>query len=251
MLVVNQALILCGGEGTRLHSITGDRIPKPMVKLCNRPALEYQLLLLKKHNINDVILCTGHLGGVIESYFGNGQKFGLRIRYTHEEKQLGTAGAVVQVPFELSEAFFVLYGDVFVNVNLSRMADYYRTKGGEAVLFVHPSEHPYDSDLVQADIETGLITGFPERPKPGDDFVNLASAALYIISSSLTKHISRDLPSDFAKDVFPERFRSGGLLYAYETDEYVHDLGTADRYPHVAADVQRMINECTGSLFRP
>ena len=248
---MNQAVILCGGKGTRLHSVTGDIIPKVMVEVCGRPLLEYHVQLLKANGIEDVIFCTGHLSEAIETHFGDGEAFGLRIRYTREPRALGTAGAVLQVPFELDHEFFVLYGDVFVNVDLARMAAFHGEKGGEATLLVHPSEHPYDSDLVVRDLASDRITAFPGRPKGGQDFVNLTSAALYVCRRDLVRHVPTDRPTDFARDIFPERLAAGARLFAYETDEYIHDLGTPERYSRVVADVRRMIDERSGSLFRP
>jgi len=246
---VIQAAILCGGKGTRLSSVTGDRMPKAMVDVCGRPLLEYQLDLLKKHGTTDIILCTGFLSETIEDHVGDGSRFGVRVRYTREPRALGTAGSLVQVPFDLAENLFVLYGDVFVNVDLSRLAAFHLEKRGEATLLVHPSEHPYDSDLVQVDPDTGRITGFPGRPKPGEDFVNLTSAALYVIERAVVAHIPSDRPTDFVRDIFPARLGAGGDLYAYRSREYVHDLGTAERYRRVCSDVGRMIDQRAGSLF--
>ena len=246
---MNQTVILCGGKGTRLRSVTGDVIPKVMVEVCGRPLLEYHVQLLKANGIEDVIFCTGHLSEAIENHFGDGATFGLCIRYTREPRALGTAGAVLQVPFELDHEFFVLYGDVFVNVDLARMAAFHGEKGGEAALLVHPSEHPHDSDLVVRDPATDRITAFPGRPKAGQDFVNLTSAALYVCRRDLVRHIPADRPTDFARDIFPDRLTSGAPLYAYCSDEYVHDLGTAERYARVVADAKRMIEWHEGVLF--
>jgi len=248
---MHQALILCGGKGVRLQSVTGGNIPKPMVDVCGRPLLAYHLELLKRNGIEDVVLCTGFLSETIEQHFGDGSEFGVRLRYTHEPRALGTAGALVQVPFELAEAFFVLYGDVFVNVDLARMAAFHAQKSGEATLLVHPSEHPHDSDLVVRDTATDRITAFPGRPRPDEEFVNLTSAALYVICRDVVRHIPKDRSTDFARDIFPARLEAGADLFAYETDEYVHDLGTPERYDRVCADVRRMIDQRSGSLFGP
>ena len=248
---VRQAVVLCGGKGTRLRSLTGDAVAKVMVDVCGRPLLEYHVQLLRRHGVEDVILCTGYLSETIERHFGDGARFGVRIRYTHEPQALGTAGALVQIPFDLAEEFFVLYGDVFANIDLGRMALYHQGKGGEATLLVHPSEHPYDSDLVAADEATGRITGFPGRPRPGEPFVNLTSAALYVVNRGLLPHIPKDRSTDLARDVFPVRVRAGAALYAYLSDEYLHDMGTPERYARVVGDVRRMIEQRAGSLFGP
>ncbi len=248
---VQSALILCGGKGKRLRALLGVDLPKPMMDVCGRPLLSYHIELLRQQGVSDVILCTGHLSQVIEDQFGDGERFGMRLRYTREARALGTAGALAQVPFELAETFFVLYGDVFVNVDLQRMAEFHLAKGGEATLAVHPSEHPYDSDLVEADPETDRIIGFPGRPERGEEFINLTSAALYVMNRSIVPHIAPDVASDFVLDIFPARLAAGADLYAYRTDEYIHDMGTPDRYARVVDDVKRMMDEGTGSLLGP
>jgi len=248
---ITQAAVLCGGKGTRLSDVTQDAVPKALVEVCGRPLLAWHLDLLRRHGAEDVILCTGFLSEAIEARFGEGGDFGVRLRYAREPLALGTAGALAQVPFDLAANLFVVYGDVFVNVDLARMAAFHAEKGGEATLLVHPSGHPYDSDLVQRDEGSGRITGFPGRPKPGTEFVNLTSAGLYVIRRTLVTHIPTDRATDFARDIFPARLSAGAALYAYRSDEYVHDLGTPERYDRVCADVRRMIDQRTGSLFGP
>ena len=111
---VRQAVVLCGGKGTRLRSITGDALPKVMIDVCGRPLLEYHVELLRRHGIDDVILCTGYLSETIERHFGDGAQFGVRIRYTHEPHALGTAGALVQIPVEemhLPRQTFMVFRD--------------------------------------------------------------------------------------------------------------------------------------------
>jgi len=248
---IGQAAVLCGGKGTRLRSVTGDAVPKVMVDVCGRPLIDYHLDLLSRHAVTDVVLCTGYLSEAIEAHVGDGSAWGLSVRYTREAEALGTAGALVQARLDWAERLFVLYGDVVADVDLGRMAAFHLEKGGEATLLVHPSDHPGDSDLIEVDPGTGRITGFPGRPKPGEPFVNLASAALYAIERSLLDRLPRDRPSDFARDVFPARLAAGANLYAYESDEYIHDLGTPARYERVCADVRAMRDQRAGRFPGP
>jgi len=250
-LPVGQAAVLCGGKGTRLRGVTGDRVPKVMVDVGGMPLIDYHLGLLCRHGVTDVVLCTGHLSEVIEAHVGDGTPWGVRVRYAREAEPRGTAGALVQTPLEWADPLFVLYGDVFADVDLGRMAAFHAEKGGEATLLVHPSDHPYDSDLIQVAPATGRITGFPGRPEPGEAFVNLASAALYVIEPPVLAHVPGDRPSDFARDIFPQRLAAGARLYAYETDEYVHDLGTPERYERVCADVRNLRDQRAGRFPGP
>jgi NDP-sugar pyrophosphorylase family protein len=248
---VGQAAVLCGGKGTRLAPVTGEGVPKVMVDVCGRPLIDYHLDLLRRHGVADVVLCTGHLSGAVEAHVHDGSAFGLRVRYTREPRPLGTAGALVQAAEAWAERLFVLYGDVLADVDLARMAAFHLANGGEATLLVHPSDHPHDSDLVRADPATGRITAFPGRPQPGEEFVNLTSAGLYVIERGLLDHVPRDRPSDFGRDVFPARLAAGADLYACDTGEYARDLGTPDRYARVCDDVRRSRDHRAGRLPGP
>jgi len=249
--LIRQAAILCGGKGARLAPVTGEGTPKVLVDVCGRPLLDYQIDLLRRHGVADVVLCTGWLSEAIEAHVGDGSAFGVRVRCAREGQALGTAGALAQVPFALADRLFVLYGDVFANVNLGRMAAFHLEHGGEATLLVHPSDHPYDSDLVQVEPGSGRIVGFPGRPKRGEAFVNLANAGLYVLDRQVLDHVPADRPSDFAGDVFPQRLGAGATLYAYETDEYARDLGTPERYERVLSDVRSSLERRSGGLFGP
>jgi mannose-1-phosphate guanylyltransferase / phosphomannomutase len=226
-----QAVILLGGKGTRLKGVLGD-VPKALVEIHGKPLLGYLFSLLREHNVRDVVLCTGHGAEKIHAWAGDGRRFGLRLRYSHESIPLGTAGALRNIPFPLQESFFVLYGDVLVWMDLQRLLRFHSEKGSESTLVVHPSDHPYDSDLVEID-ETGRITRFLGRPNPGDTFTNLTSAALYVMCASCLAHIPPGRNLDLARDIFPGMLRAGHVLFGYATDEYLKDVGTPERLAQV------------------
>ncbi|MBN1346142.1 MAG: NDP-sugar synthase [Phycisphaerae bacterium] len=244
-----QAIVLCGGKGTRLRDIAQD-IPKPMVDVLGKPLLEHLVELLRDHAVNDVIMASGHLGDQIENYFGDGARFGLQIRHAREPKALGTAGALTQIPFDLADDFLLLYGDVYVDVDVTRMVEFHQAKGGLGTLLLHGSEHPYDSDIVKMNPETCDVEAFLGKPKPGQEFVNLTNAALYVLRRECLDYIPRDEPSDFGKDVFPRMIASGRKLVGYVSDEYLKDLGTVERYNRVLSDLQGMRNEGRGRISR-
>ncbi len=248
---IRQAAILCGGKGTRLAPVTGEATPKVLVDVCGRPLLDYQIDLLRRHGVADVVLCTGWLSEAIEAHVGDGEAFGVRVRCAREGRALGTAGALAQVPFALADRLFVLYGDVFADVDLGRMAAFHLDRGGEATLLVHPSDHPHDSDLVQVEARTGRIHGFPGRAGRGEALPNLANAGLYVLERAVLDHVPADRASDFARDIFPKRLDAGAALYACETDEYVRDLGTPERYQRVVSDVRSRRDQRSGRLPGP
>src|SRR5689334_9240807 len=158
-----QVVILAGGKGTRLRQRTAD-LPKPMVEVGGKPLMEHQILLARKHGFTQALLLTGFGADHIERYFGDGSRWSVRIRYRRDAQPLGTAGALLNAFDELENTFFVLYGDIMLNVDLARMARAHNN-GASATLLVHPNEHPHDSDLVELDAHN-RITAFHSYPHP-------------------------------------------------------------------------------------
>jgi len=143
-----QAVILAGGRGTRLLPITRT-IPKAMIPVCGRPFLEYQLALLKHHGVTDIILCTGYLGEMLESHFGDGSRLGVSIRYGRESHQLlGTAGALQNVERLLDEEFFVTYGDGYLAMDYQRAMTYFRERRRLGLMVVYKNRDRYERSNV-------------------------------------------------------------------------------------------------------
>jgi len=229
-----KAVILAGGRGTRLGSVT-HKTPKPMIPIGGRPLLDHQLELLKSYGFTEVLLATGHLGEIIRNHFGDGRSRGMQIEYLQEETPLGTAGAVLSCGHLLKDDFLVLYADVMFDLDLARLVDFHRQRSGDATLVLHPNDHPQDSDLVEVDT-AGRITRFHPKPHdPGIYYRNLVNAALYVMSPRILAAIDGGKPSDFGRDVFPgivDRMN----LYGYLTAEYLKDVGTPGRLEAVSAD---------------
>jgi mannose-1-phosphate guanylyltransferase/phosphomannomutase len=228
-----KAVIIAGGKGTRLGL---KDIPKPMVPLAHKPLLEYQILLLKKYGISEIIFLTGHLSEKIEEYFGNGNKWGTNISYVREDTPLGTGGAILQLKSYVKDRFLVFYGDVIMDFAIDKFIEFDRQQESLASLIVHPNDHPYDSDLVERSGDT--ITRFISKPHKDDLlYENLVNAAVYILSPDIFKHIPENTSSDFGKDIFPDIIRQGGKLRAYVSPEYIKDMGTPDRLIKVEKDL--------------
>ncbi len=230
-----KVVILAGGKGTRLGELTKD-IPKPMVPLAGKPILQYQVELCARYGMEEIILVVNHLSQPIVDHFGDGSDFGIKISYYQEEKPLGTVGGVKALESDLQEDFLVLYGDVMMEMDLTRLLDFHRQKNSEATLVVHPNDHPYDSDLVEMDAEERIVKVLPKPHPDGLRYHNMVNAAVYLFTPRIFDFLEKDKKADFGKDIFPRIF--GQLrMYGYNTPEYLKDMGTPDRKEQVEADI--------------
>jgi histidinol-phosphate phosphatase family protein len=235
--LTKQAVILAGGMGTRLKARLGD-LPKPMIPIGGKPLLEHQIELARRHGFDDILILACYRADLIEGHFGDGSRWGARIRVVAEREPLGTAGAARACLDLLAERFLVLYGDTMVNVDLERfwLADL--RSQAEAALLLHPNDHPLDSDLVEID-SAGWIRAFHNRPHPaGQWFQNLVNAGLYILHKSALRNVAHDRrgPLDFGQHVFPALLRQGAKLLGYNSPEYIKDIGTPERYDKVCSE---------------
>jgi histidinol-phosphate phosphatase family protein len=234
-----QAVVLAGGKGTRLSGPEGAP-PKALVPLAGLPAIDYVLGWLAREGVTDVLLCLGHRAEEIQMAVGGGERFALRVRAFVETMPLGTAGAVKAREAELAPRFFVVYGDVVADVDLSRMLQFHQARQAVATLAVHPNDHLYDSDRVVTNRDGRVVRVVRKEDHPGPEAGALASAALYVMDRTLLAHVTGDgLPSDFARDVFPKLVVAGEPLFAYRTTEYIKDMGTPQRRERVEGDMLR------------
>ena len=231
-----QLVIVAGGQGTRLKERLGG-LPKPMVDVAGKPLLEHQVLLARRYGIEDIVLLTGHGAEAIRDYFGDGSPWGARIRYFEEGQPLGTAGAVLSAIDRLAERFIVMYGDTMLNADLSRFWRAHEMSEAAASLFLHPNDHPADSDLVEVDENSRIVAFHPYPHDPGRYYANLVNAALYVIGRDalLPWKGRRDAP-DFGKHLFPRMLAAGCALNGYRSPEYIKDAGTPERLDKAIAD---------------
>ncbi len=230
-----QLVILAGGKGTRLRSVLGDR-PKPMAEIGGIPVLEHQVRLAARYGMKEVIFLTSYLSDHIRSYFGTGERWGICFRYEVDETPLGTAGATLKALPALDEDFLLLYGDAMLDVDLARMVEFHKQNGADATLFVHPNDHPHDSDLIE--MSGHWITALRGYPHPeGAWYRNLVNAGLYVLrKSALERYINNTGPCDFAKELFPQMLAEGMRLAGYLSREYIKDMGTPARLEKVRKD---------------
>lgn len=227
---IDVAVIMAGGKGSRLLSITNDEIPKPMVPVDGKPLLEYQVEKLKTYGIKKIVMIVGHLGEKIVDHFKDGKDFGVEIDYIFEKEPLGTAGAFYYLKDKIdAKDFMLVFGDVFFDMDFDRMEDFHFKNSALTTLLAHPNGHPYDSDLIQTD-DTGKVIGFDSKHNVRDYWYdNMVNAGMYIINKRLLDLVKEPVKTDFEKDILANQVKLGANIYAYHTPEYVKDVGTVDR----------------------
>ena len=250
-----KVVIMAGGKGTRIASIAND-IPKPMIQIGGKPILEHQIDNLKACDLTDIILVIGHLGNAIKDYFQDGKNFGVNISYFIEDHPLGTAGALFKMP-ELTDDFLLLCGDVMIDVDFNRFIAFHKQHQAWASLMAHPNGHPYDSSLLVTEIlepqekggvpvESHRVTGWLNKEDERLYYKNRVNAGIEIISPALLaetmKHFTPRHPEqpdkiDLDRDVLKPNIKSG-RIFAYDTPEYIKDMGTPDRFNEVERDLK-------------
>lgn len=152
------AIIQAGGKGTRMYELTKDKFPKPLIKLNGKPIIEWQIDSLKKYGITEFIIIVGHLGDMIEDYFGDGNKFGAKISYVYENEPLGSAGSLYHIKEAVKNKNVIfIFGDVVFEIDWNRFIKFHESKDGTITLLCHPNSHPYDSDLLILDNNSKVI----------------------------------------------------------------------------------------------
>lgn len=227
---MKQAIVLAGGKGTRLSSKLNG-LPKPLVDFCGKPLLWYQLKLLEKYGYDEVLILVNHKAQMISDYINNLKDLQIKVKCIEEKKPLGTAGSVLAIFDLLEDEFTVIYGDTILDVNLLKFYEFHKNSKFDISLFVHPNNHPFDSDLVEINSKNEIkaIHSYPH-----DENLltrNLVNAALYILKKeSLPINLrGKEIYSDFGKDIFPNLLNSSIRVGAYNSPEYIKDCGTPDR----------------------
>lgn len=229
------AVITAGGKGTRVASVNSS-IPKPLLPVAGKPVLQHQLECLKRQGVERITLTIGYLGNLIREYFGNGGRFGIKIDYIQEDTPLGTAGALYYLKNSVHDDFFLINGDLIFDVDLRRVLEFHKAHHGAATLLVHPNDHPYDSGLVTAD-SNGQVHGWLAKEDVRGWYQNRVNAGIHVLSPRLLEKLEKpqklDLDREILKPLIPL-----GEVYAYQTPEYVKDMGTPERIAQVERDLQ-------------
>lgn len=237
-----KTVIMAGGRGTRISSVASD-IPKPMISIEGKPVLEREIECLRDQGFTDLVLTVGHLGHIIQDYFGDGSKvspvtgkpFGVRITYFVEQTPLGNAGALFHLKEQLTEDFLLLNADAIFDVDFNRFVAHHRQCGGLATLFTHPNDHPYDSGLILADAD-GAVQQWLTKEDPRPEFYrNRVNAGLHVLSPKLLEQEFDTPKVDLDRQIL-KLLAGTGTMFVYDSPEYVKDMGTPERYEAVCRD---------------
>lgn len=228
-----QLVIIAGGKGTRLGL---KDIPKPMVRIGDKPLLEHQIDLAKRYGVDEVFILSGHLANVIEEYFEDGSKFGVKIHHVVEPYPLGTAGSLKLLEGKLNDRFLVFYGDVVMDFDIASFIEFDKQYDSIGTTIIHPNDHPYDSDLLEINKNNKVTKVLPKPHQDGEYYQNLVNAAVYIFSPKIFEYIEEGVSQDFGKHILSKVVNAGETLIGYKTPEYIKDMGTADRFEAVKND---------------
>lgn len=230
-----KAVIMAGGEGTRLRPLTSNQ-PKPMLPVANRPIMEHILRLLRRHEITDVVGTLAFLASVIRNYFGDGSDLGVNLSYATEETPLGTAGSVRNAAEHLDERFVVISGDALTDIDLTQVLKNHDETGALATVVLARVENPLEFGIVILE-DDGRIERFMEKPGWGQVFSDTINTGIYVFEPEIFKYMGTDGPSDFSDDVFPALLKDKAPLYGCVMEGYWCDVGNMESYLKVHQDV--------------
>jgi mannose-1-phosphate guanylyltransferase len=228
-----QALILAGGEGTRLRPLT-TTYPKPVVPLVDRPFIGFMLDWLRGHGVDRVVMSCGHMAEGVRAVLGDGSRFGVELRFVEEPRPLGTGGALKYAEDLLDERFLMLNGDVLTDLDLSAQIEHHSRTGARATLALTPVEDPSAYGLVRLNAGDE-VTEFVEKPSADQIDTHNVSAGAYVLERSVLDLLAPGRAASIERDVFPRLVGNG--LYGYVCEGYWMDIGTPDRYLQGTFDI--------------
>lgn len=229
-----KAVILAGGEGTRLRPITCT-VPKPMVPICGKPVIEYILELLAKHGCTEAIIAVRYKKEVLERRFASGSFAGISLRFSEENEPLGTAGCVKKAAVGIDEDFLVISGDAICDFDLSGAFRFHKESGADATILTKRVDDPREYGLIIE--KNGLITDFSEKPSYINCRSDLANTGIYILSPQVCRLIPSHEMWDFAKNVFPDMLGRAYRLMSFEAKGYWCDIGDISAYKRCSVDL--------------
>jgi mannose-1-phosphate guanylyltransferase len=228
-----QAVILVGGEGTRLRPLTST-VPKPVVPLVDRPFISFMLEWLGQHGIDDVIMSCGFLATSVRNVLGDGSGIGIRLRFVEEPDPRGTAGALKFAESMLDERFLMLNGDVLTDIDLTAQIAQHEATGAKATLALVPVADPSAYGLVHLQ-EDRSVRDFLEKPSPDAIDTNLISAGAYVLEREILDLVPAERNVSIEREVWPLLIGKG--LYGYPSESYWLDIGSPDRYLQGTFDI--------------
>ncbi len=223
-----KGMILAAGEGQRLRPLT-DHLPKPMLPIAGQPLLEHTILHLRNCGVTDLAINLYYLPTVVMDYFGSGSRWGVHLRYSVEERLLGSAGGVKNVQPFFDDTFVVYYGDVFTQADLRLMIAFHRRAGALATMGLYRVPDPWNRGIVQLD-NSHTIVRFMEKPSRNQVFSDLANAGIYVLEPEVLDRIPPGQVYDFGNDVFPKMLADGARIAGYVIEDTLIDIGLPEKY---------------------
>jgi mannose-1-phosphate guanylyltransferase/phosphomannomutase len=230
-----KAVVMAGGEGSRLRPLTSRR-PKPLAPVANKPVMEHIVDLLRRHGITEIVATLHYLADEIESYFGDGSAFGVKMHYVVEDTPLGTAGAVKLAADILGdEAFVVISGDALTDLDLGALVADHKRSGASATITLQRVTNPLEFGVVITD-DQRRITRFLEKPSWGEIFSDTINTGIYVLEPEILGYMERGKSYDFSRDIFPRLLHEGKLVSGYVASEYWTDIGNLQQYQQANYD---------------
>ena len=223
-----QAVVMAGGEGTRLRPLTCN-LPKPMAPVANRPIMAHIMTLLSRLGVTEVFATLHYLADEVESYFGDGSEYGVRLEYAVEDVPLGTAGSVRRLMNRLGGTFLVISGDALTDFDLHPAIEFHRQQGAAATLVLAHVPNPLEFGVVIADDE-GNVRRFLEKPSAGEVFSDTINTGIYLLEPRVLERVKPEQPCDFSGDLFPALLADGERVCGYVASGYWTDVGNLEQY---------------------
>jgi NDP-sugar pyrophosphorylase family protein len=230
-----KAIVLVGGEGTRLRPLTY-HTPKPLLPIANVPFLERQLTWLAQHGVDETVLSLGYLPEAFEAHFVSGRFGDMTIRWVIEKEPLGTAGGIQFAAEGIDERVVVCNGDVLTDLDLTGLVRFHDEHGAEATIALTRVDDPSAFGVVPTR-DDGEVVAFVEKPPPGRAPTNWINAGTYVLEPSVLRRIPPRLTVSIERETFPRMLDTPRRLFAQHSDAYWLDIGTPRKYAEAQADV--------------
>lgn len=237
--MIVSAVIAAGGRGTRIRSVTGESVPKALLPVAGEPIIFRQIHLLQRYGVKRVVVLAGHLAEALrEKLEPEAARLGLELHILVEAQPLGTCGGLHAARELLAkEHFFFFCGDIAVEMDLERLIEVHMESAAAATVVAHPNDHPHDSDLLATEEDDRICAIMPRGTRPPGYYRNLVFGSIYVLSPRVFEYIKADAKQDLNNDVLPRMIHAEELVIAYNTPEYLRDVGTEARLAMVERDI--------------
>jgi mannose-1-phosphate guanylyltransferase/phosphomannomutase len=231
-----KAVVMAGGEGTRLRPMTAS-MPKPLLPIVNKPIMEHVLRLLHRHGFSETVVTVQFLASLVRNYFGDGEDFGMQLHYATEETPLGTAGSVKNAEHLLrDDTFLVISGDALTDFDLTDLVKFHHDKGALVTVCLTRVPDPLEFGITIVD-DDYRVQRFLEKPTWGQVFSDTVNTGIYVMEPEVFDYVTEGEPVDWSGDVFPRLLEDGRPVYGYVAEGYWEDVGTHESYVRAQADV--------------